>query len=109
MSIVKRGLISLLIIVFAGLGWFGFSHQHLARSDIKINISAASHPIVSSRRRTSVSSVLMTTMPSGGSAARSLIQCEERCVEARRAVADGLSERRRTSEEGLAPPLVAWQ
>jgi hypothetical protein len=109
MSIVKRGLISLLVIVFAGLGWFAFSHQHLALSDLEINTSAASGPIVSSRRGTSVSSVLMTTMPSVGSAARSLIHYEELGVEAKLAMADGLSERRRTLEEALAPPLVAWR
>src|SRR5437762_13593754 len=40
MSLVKQFLISLFVIVFAGLGWFAFSHRDLLLTDLGIAGSA---------------------------------------------------------------------
>ena len=44
MSLIKQVLISLLVIVFAGLGWFAFSHRDLVLSDLGIAAGAGEGP-----------------------------------------------------------------
>ena len=44
MSLFKQVLISLLVIVFAGLGWFAFSHRDLVLSDLGIAAGAGEGP-----------------------------------------------------------------
>ena len=41
---IKQVLISLLVIVFAGLGWFAFSHRDLVLSDLGIAAGAGGGP-----------------------------------------------------------------
>lgn len=108
MSIIEQGLISLLVIVFAGPDWFAFDRQGLALGGFGINVRRVGHSSVSLQKGTGVSSTPMMTLllvpvtMFGNSSSAQI--AEERGIEW---AADALARRRRASEEALSPPSAA--